>query len=800
MEIKRFDSLEVIQLLSNAFSNNSIVPIVGAGFTNGCRLRNGNAVPGGQKFKSLMLNEIKLKVDDESYIKISSEKFSKIANFFFDENFVSSAKSKSILKQNFHGVILDESRRRFVNDIDWKYIYTLNIDDAIESCSKFNVILPFGPVNEESKNNRSLFKIHGDINYEICHDDSKLIFSSPQYFKSLDANKYVLSVIKSDFNNKTIVYIGCSLDDEIELSFISSNTEVNNENHNIFFTCDELDIVRKQDLKSQGISYVITYDQGKHHQVYDTIYKAYAKSLDEHPEFSEFKQLPIKLEPDADKNEIFLIKGITEIQDRSDNRVIPYYYGERTIEDDIVNDIKGNALVVIEGGSFSGKTQLMYSLANKLLDKEVFFIDSKYFLDKFVAIKLLKRENAVIFFDSGSIDEDIGSNIKKEIQGLSDRGTTIVVALDKNNNRIFDILCPSIINDVPHHFLSSKLGECEVDNINTLAYEVKVPKFNKGQTLLQNIYNSFEVFGGNVIVDNVELSSDFFCFLYVIGIQDSAATGESFYQAGLNVESLKALIDRYHPFVELEKVSIYEAEEHSGFKVVCNSKAWLYSILRRYYIEKTDFCVKTITDVLLRFKGNNTSLFIKGLLFDTINELFSGDRRQGAGHGAGNLILKLYDKLEKLVSNEPEFHVQRSKAYYNIYSDRDDVERLDDIIRNLKFSSTYATAESTERNIRNQLALINLKKCYLLGSLSSEIVRDTIRSCYNCIKDEAVNSRYVIELLSGTSKGSGYLESLIQIIDSSPSLKLLLLEFKEEYDFIMLRKGDIQRAERMKNR
>ncbi|EPH5257796.1 SIR2 family protein [Vibrio cholerae] len=802
MEIKKFDSLEVIQLLSNAFSDNSIVPIIGAGFTNGCKLKNGNIVPGGEQFKKIMLKEIERNISNEDILKIRNEKFSKIANFFFDEDFVPKDNAKNILKRYFSGVILDDERKKFINDIDWKYIYTLNIDDAIESHSVYKVILPFGKVNEEAKNNRSLFKIHGDINYEICHDDTKLIFSSPQYYKSLDANKYVLSAIKSDFNNKTIVYIGCSLDDEIELSFINSNNETNknNSNHNIFFTCDDLDIVKRQDLKSQGITYVITYDREQHHQVYETLYKAYAKSLEENPEYYEFKQLPVKLGPDPQKNEIFLVKGITEIKNRDDNRIIPYYYGERAIETKILADIKNHPLLIIEGGSFSGKTQLLYSLSNKLLDKEVFFIDSKYKLDQFVSVQLIKRDNAVIFFDSGSINEGICFNIRNEIKSLLSRGTTIVVVLNKNNNRLYDILCPSIINEVPQHFLNSKLIDFEISNINELAYEVKMPKFIKGQTLLQNIYNCFEIFGGNAIVDNIELSYEFFVFLYVIGIQNTAATGQSFYQAGLNSKSIESFVSTHNPFIELENVSRYEAAEHSGFKVICNSKAWLYSILRRFYIEKTDFCVNTITDVLLQFKENNNSLFIRGLLFDSINELFSGDGRQGSGSGAGNLILKLYDKLEELVSNEPEFHVQRSKAYYNIYSDKENVGKLDDIIRNLKFSSTYSKIESTERNIRNQLALIHLKKCHLINNLSQEIVRDTISYCYSCIRDEAVNSKYIVELLSGSSKGSFYLNDLIKKIDTTPILKTLLLELKVEYNFIMSKKADIQREERKINK
>lgn len=78
-------------------------------------------------------------------------------------------------------------------------------------------------------------------------------------------------------------------------------------------------------------------------------------------------------------------------------------------------------------------------------------------------------------------------------------------------------------------------------------------------------------------------------------------------------------------------------------------------------------------------------------------------------------------------------------------------------------------------------------------------MRDTISYCYSCIRDEAVNSKYIVELLSGSSKGSFYLDDLIKKIDTTPILKILLLELKVEYDFIMSKKADIQREERKIN-
>ncbi|MDA0389115.1 SIR2 family protein [Vibrio parahaemolyticus] len=799
MEIKNYDSKEVIQLLATAFADNAIVPVIGAGFTCGCLLKNGKRVPNGEAFKRIMISELTSNgsINEEQAKKLEKAKFSNVSSLFFEPEYVSNEKVKSILKEYFHNVILDSDRNEFINNINWPYLYTLNIDDAIENHANYKVVLPFNQVSDKSRHNKTLYKMHGDINYEINHDDSRVIFSATQYFQSIEKNQHLLSIIKSDFSNKNIMYIGCSLDDELELSFITANTDKNKEpgNFNIIFTCEEIDIIKKQELKTHGIDYVITYEKDQHHQIYKTINKAYSKSLEDNPEYEEFTKKVKRLDEEPNINEDFLIKGIVEINDRNDNRIIPYYAEKRDTEETLIKKINSEPLIIVEGRKFSGRTQLIYSCSTKIPNKEVFIVDSKYIIDKFNAKKLIERENAVIFFDSGSIDEEICYEIKRKTKSISDKNSCVVVVLDKSNIRCLDILQPDVIDSTPIVQLINKLSKKETERINPKAYDVKIPKFQHGQSILQNIYNAYDILGENTYISNITLDTDLFKVLYLIGIQDASATGESLIQSGLTTKEIKSIVDKFKPFIEAERVNRYEVEEHSGFKVTCHSKAWIYSLLRRYYIEKPNFCVENITKILLDLKKKNSSLFVKGLLFDTINELFSGDRRQGAGKGAGNLILELYDQLEESISNEPEFHVQRSKAYYNIFSDRNETSKIDSVIRNLKFSKTYSTSESTERNIKNQLALIHLKKCYLSNSIDKNLFEETINYCYRCIHDEAVNSRYVKELLSGNSRGGDYLNKFLNSIDNNPTLKLLALSMNEEYDFIKNRMKEFKSQE-----
>ncbi|MCF6434809.1 SIR2 family protein, partial [Pseudoalteromonas sp. MMG022] len=804
MEIKNYDSPEIIQLLANAFSDNAAVPVIGAGFTHGCTLAHGGQVPCGEGFKSIMIKELldSGSISESDSIKLKESKFSTVSSLFFDSDFIPHEKMKNILKKKFHNVLLDRARMDFLQRIDWPYLYTLNIDDAIESHSNYKVVLPFNKVSRESKHNRNLYKMHGDINYEINHDDSKVVFSSSQYMQSIESNKHMLSIIKSDFTSKTIIYIGCSLDDELELSFINSNNEKDKGSgyHNMIFLCEDIDIIRRQELKSCGIDYVVKYDKGQHQQVYQTIYKAYSKSLDENPEYVEFTKKVKKIGRDVKANEDFLIKGIAEINERNDNRLIPHYAEERDVERYLIREINKEPLVVIIGRNFSGRTQLIYSASVKLSNKEVFIVDSKYAMNKYNAKKLIERENAVVFFDSGSVDEDICREIYRSKSIISENNSSVVVVVDKNNLKFMDVLDPDALNSTSSIYLKNKLTQSEVEKINRMAYEVKIPKFHSNQSILQNIYNSYEALGENNYISNIRLDERLFKILYLIGIQDSSATGESLIQCGLDVNDIKSISSRFRPFIEVERVTRYEMEEHSGFKITCYSKAWIYSILRRYYIEKADFCVESIAKILLTLKEQGSNLFVKGLLFDTINELFTGDKKQGAGKGAGNLILNLYDRLEELVSNEPEFHVQRSKAYYNIFADKSDIKKLDSVIKNLKFTGTYSKSESTERNIKNQLALIHLKKCHLYDSIDSKLFEETVTYCYRCIHDETINSRYVKELLSGNSTGGMYLNKFLDKINDTPSLKLLVLKMKDEYDFITSRRIEFMRQENMESR
>ena len=204
----------------------SIVPILGAGFTVGMPARNTNAVPSGKQLKGYMIKEIAKVQPGISEEELIGETFSSVADLF--ENTHKDIKGMGVSRyfdEHFMGVkIKDEPKLRFLNSIDWEYIYTLNIDNGIENSDRdrWEPLYPNKDFDERINfgGKKKLYKIHGDVGQFIKSlDYDEMILTESQYIRSLDKNKKFHDMLSSDCESKNVLYIGCSLDDEIDIKY-----------------------------------------------------------------------------------------------------------------------------------------------------------------------------------------------------------------------------------------------------------------------------------------------------------------------------------------------------------------------------------------------------------------------------------------------------------------------------------------------------------------------------------------------------------------------------------------------------
>lgn len=257
------------------FRSESLVPIVGAGLSCNVPTLRGK-VPSGTTYKEHMLQALlkNSQFTPEEHDQLKSEKFSTLCDYYEDDENVSAEERLSYLKENFFNAKFDamDMRRKFF-EIQWPYIYSLNIDDAIENSSQYNtIILP----NREFRDDlfteeRCLIKLHGDIREIVSYKQSDKIFTSKEYALSLNKNTPLLNKLKNDYANQNILFVGCSLDDEVDLKTLkdaSVDFQLKDTlSKTIIFTKGVPGKLQKSKFKTYGITDVVCFE------TFDSIYK-----------------------------------------------------------------------------------------------------------------------------------------------------------------------------------------------------------------------------------------------------------------------------------------------------------------------------------------------------------------------------------------------------------------------------------------------------------------------------------------------------------------------------------------------
>ena len=125
------DKSKIQYELNRYFKANMVVPVLGSGFTVGEPTKKHKNVPSGQGMKDYMLLKIKESIDDPKVlVNLKNEIFSTISTIY--NECVSQDEQRDYLKNYFIGVCLSTSKKELLS-IPFQNIYTLNIDDAIES-------------------------------------------------------------------------------------------------------------------------------------------------------------------------------------------------------------------------------------------------------------------------------------------------------------------------------------------------------------------------------------------------------------------------------------------------------------------------------------------------------------------------------------------------------------------------------------------------------------------------------------------------------------------------------------------
>lgn len=775
-------------LFETMFKNRNLVPVVGAGFTRGARTAEG-AVPDRAGFCQVMLASLREHAGDDADV-LSTREFTEIAEYFLNPRFVPAAVSKAILRKHFLGVRLDPRKRAFL-DCPWPYVYTLNIDDGIESNSSFkNKVVPNRPIAEMARSLPCVYKVHGDVADELTYDEpSRIIFSTGHYVRSLSTNTSMLTALKTDLTEQNTLFVGCSLSNEIDLLFALAeyHGRFPPGRESIYVTSDVLNRFDIERLASHGVNTVLKVDS------YDTFYETIASWGHSAAAASSSVTAALKLsstglqrlERSRAPNLAFLLREATPASDSTrHSMVLPAYYARRDIEDAVVASSLSAPLTLLRGRRFSGKTLLLRSLGSAAKAKNVFFVDSDTRASHEIMDSLVSIDNGLLVFDTNSLTPDSAYFLTTKVSQLEQRHTNAVIAVNRTEPDVTGALIRHV-GDENDFELDSRLSRRECESANGLLDELGLLRFDHRRTLLENTFATLAKYPevASTLVSASVLSEREVELLLIVAIADKAYSSVA---TALSVRSaeLFAFCEKLAPVIDIVETARSEVRDtHSRYKVVTNSRTGLALQIREVVKSRGyEWLSMRLTDLVRRLieLPQFSSVAHSMYMFDAVNHVLShGDAAQNTGFRP--VVRKLYEDLQATLSHSPDYWLQRAKAVLRI---EDSEDRLLEGIQFAVKCFHEADRQRTTDNAEFLIAQLYGKLCGATNYSDAGHIRLAVSWFAQAIRNYQRNMNYVQSMLDESRRRKGSFDRLCDHLEK-PVSDASLLPLKRDVDYLL---------------
>ena len=661
---------EILQMMRKK----NIIPVIGSGFTRGCVSRNGK-VPSGDDYKEYMISKIvEYNPDELMESELNNESFSSVSSIY--HKLVDEEKQHTYLINKFTNVQLKQEKKDFLG-IDWPYIYTLNTDDGIENNSAYKTVLY---ANREIRSSifeqeKCVIKLHGDIGDILKYSDSNCeIFDQKQYVVSIKKNAALLKKLTHDYEFLNLIYIGCSLSDEIDLLFSTSMAKENN-NNRYYCTTENLSLLQRTKLESFGITHCIIFES--YDSMYDNLVETYQESTCIEPdELEQFSTYEFKaLDTGFDINSPYLFQG-KSILNTTKTAIYPNFFLSRNITDKIIENIASKGTQIVVGRGCSGKTYVAYDLIRRVRDREVFAFRSKDRINNETLEVLLGKENCLVIFDSKVLNIKQIERILRTTKERTLKNNNCVIIENKSNRDLVGMLTLLKINDtlqeseVPELEISNRLTKDKTEEINNYLVKSSLGVFSENKTIADNIINA-----SNLLIQKNKFSQ----ITPLTGSVNEVASlivlatlGKVYASDAVNldlIEQFELQCKKAQPLIEKESTWSFEisATNNSPLKYVVNAEYWLFDQLdilaknkrgRDTIIEAYRYIISKLIEINGTpnlMKGDKYAPYKEYILFDNIFQIF---KSQGT-----KIIRDIYESLNDMLATDPNYLHQRSKCY-----------------------------------------------------------------------------------------------------------------------------------------
>lgn len=680
--------------LINNMRRKMLIPVIGSGFTRACDAYKGK-VPSGKDYSEYMIKKIAthLSLTQAELDSLKSESFSNISDTY--HRAIPISLQKEYLKFNFTKVKLEDSKRK-VLELSWPYVYTLNIDDGIESNSCYqHIVYSNRPVEKGIFDDfRCVIKLHGDVSEMLTYEDTTSeIFTQKQYVDSLKKNDSLLGKLRHDSIYQNLIFIGCSLDDEIDLLACSSDSGVDKAKY--FCTTKEPSILEKFKYEKYGITHCIIFNT--YNEIYECLYevgqeaeKISINDLDKYKRFS-----ITQLDDQYENNKEYLFFGKSLIN-RNHTISIPYFFISRDVIGAIFDNFSICPLQFLVGSGCSGKSYVLFDIARRIKNRDVFFFETKDRLTDQAFQDLICKKNSVILADDNSLSGEQIEYYISNISLLKENNVNIVIAIDKHNRaingilKLYELQGSIKAGDIPQIPIDNKLSNSEWKKISPLLTAITAGVFEEADTIVDNIINLSKELSAKNKYHNIvprfnsvpELAA-----LIALAIErkiySARATQLELYDE-LFIQCKAAT-----PLIDQESTWSFEtsSDDNSPIKYVVNAEFWLCYQLGMFAREEKNYkrIVEAFKYIITKIisqegtpnlmHGDKNNSYGTYILFDNINKVFCSNKT--AGEQGLALIREIYEGLNKLLSADPNYMHQRAKCYIkSAYFEKDRTKKV----------------------------------------------------------------------------------------------------------------------------
>nr|WP_180203845.1 AVAST type 5 anti-phage protein Avs5 [Pseudomonas sp. SbOxS1]NYU03607.1 hypothetical protein [Pseudomonas sp. SbOxS1] len=646
MDQKHFMDPSAATDLRRLYESSRLLPFFGSGFTKGLKSKSSRVPDARQlteKITEIASSNCIDPSESQEIRKITDLK--KAFNLLFNSEYVTPAQARTYLSNVFSDVTVSDTNKSKLLKLDWPHIFTFNIDDAIESTtSGYKKLLPNKEVAKEYiASNKCLFKVHGDVEDLCAYTDQRTIFTWSQYARSINENKSMLSFIQQHAESSTFLFVGCSLDTELDLLSLAQETPFSK---SILLKRGKVSFEEKLALKDYGIEQVIYFDD------YDEISSWLVKILKDVDIAVPYRTLSIDDSPLSPKQAIEIISNggpLSKTEANSRSALCPSTFPNRHTVNDIARNIRSHDILLIVGRRFSGKTTLIFQALSNILDYgSSYFSSSDNFSPEIIEL-LKNRRNHIFAFDSNYLNAQALDSLPLEKIDPSNR---IIICTGYGDADLIRMKLEYKKAKYCEINTNNKLHGTEVTKFNEALSELGLPKYKNNEALLNFSYKYFREYESQLTTSSLFKKtfndSEIKVLILIVALGKADCHQVRVICNNFDIKSFIAENDRLLEVISNEGPSASEV-------IVCNSSSWLLREVQTYFNKPQ--VAKIIAEIISSLSNDGYKGTAENLIsFDKLNEI------SGGGKSFHKFIREIYSLVHSNFKDDTHYWIQRAKC------------------------------------------------------------------------------------------------------------------------------------------